>query len=142
MFDLEQAIADWRGQMLAAGINTPAPLEELESHLREAIDQEIPRQESAQKAFRAAVQQIGTPESIKVEFNKNQEMTIMKCILIVSVGIIAILVGMGFVMPAVAQYRHEGAMVHEEVLLFWLGTVLTLGGGIAAILGLKRRLAH
>ena len=32
MFDLEQAIADWRRQMLAAGIKTPVPLEELKSH--------------------------------------------------------------------------------------------------------------
>ncbi len=31
MFDLENAIADWRRQMLAAGIQTPVPLEELES---------------------------------------------------------------------------------------------------------------
>jgi hypothetical protein len=33
MFDLEQAIADWREQMLAAGVKTPVPLVELESHL-------------------------------------------------------------------------------------------------------------
>ena len=37
MFGLEQAIADWRQQMLAAGIKTPVPLEELEIHLREDI---------------------------------------------------------------------------------------------------------
>jgi hypothetical protein len=38
MFNLEQAIADWRKQMLAAGIKTPVPLEELESHLRDEIE--------------------------------------------------------------------------------------------------------
>jgi len=32
MFNLEQAIADWRQKMLAAGIETPVPLEELELH--------------------------------------------------------------------------------------------------------------
>ena len=37
MFDLEQSIAEWRRQMLAAGIKTPVPLEELEIHLREDI---------------------------------------------------------------------------------------------------------
>ena len=41
MFDLEKAIADWRRQMLAAGIKTPVPLEELESHLREEIEQQM-----------------------------------------------------------------------------------------------------
>lgn len=37
MFDLEQSIAEWRRQMLAAGIKTPVPLEDLEIHLREWI---------------------------------------------------------------------------------------------------------
>ena len=37
MFNLEQAIAEWRQQMLATGIQTPVPLEELEIHLREEI---------------------------------------------------------------------------------------------------------
>ena len=40
MFDLEKSIADWRTQMLAAGIKSPVPLEELESHLREEITQQ------------------------------------------------------------------------------------------------------
>ena len=40
MFDLEKAIANWRKQMLAAGIKMPAPLEELEIHLREEIEQQ------------------------------------------------------------------------------------------------------
>ena len=40
MFDLEQSIAEWRRQMLAAGIKTPVPLEELETHLREEIERQ------------------------------------------------------------------------------------------------------
>jgi hypothetical protein len=39
MFNLEQAIATWRRQMLAAGLKSPVPLEELESHLREEMEQ-------------------------------------------------------------------------------------------------------
>ena len=31
MFDLEKAITDWRKQMLAEGIKTPLPLDELET---------------------------------------------------------------------------------------------------------------
>ena len=41
MFDLEQSIAEWRQQMLAAGIKTPVPLEELEIHLREEIERQM-----------------------------------------------------------------------------------------------------
>jgi len=41
MFDLEQSISDWRRQMLAAGIWTPVPLDELETHLRTDIGQQM-----------------------------------------------------------------------------------------------------
>ncbi|MGO8763935.1 MAG: hypothetical protein ACLQSR_02225 [Limisphaerales bacterium] len=40
MFNIEEAIAEWRRQMLAAGIEAPVPLEELENHLREEIEQQ------------------------------------------------------------------------------------------------------
>ena len=59
MFDLENAIADWRRQMLAAGIQTPVPLEELEGHLREEIEQRMKSGLTAPQAFVSAVQQIG-----------------------------------------------------------------------------------
>ena len=55
MFDLEQAIADWRRQMLAAGIKTPVPLEELENHLREDIDRQMQSGMSAEPSFGVAV---------------------------------------------------------------------------------------
>ena len=42
MFDLEQAIAGWRRQMLAAGIQSPVPLEELGIHLRDEIERLAP----------------------------------------------------------------------------------------------------
>ena len=59
MFNLEQSIAEWRQQMLAAGIKTPVPLEELESHLREDITQQIQSGLSAQQAFGIAMGRIG-----------------------------------------------------------------------------------
>ena len=141
MFDLEKSIAEWRKQMLAAGIKTPVPLEELELHLREDARQQMNLGANAQHAFEVAVQRIGTPESIGAEFNKTNQRTIMKRILLISTGIIAVLVGLGFVMPAVAQYRHTGAMTNEEVVLFLLGSVLVLAGGITALSRLKRRKA-
>ena len=57
----------------------------------------------------------------------------MKRTLKIIIGIIAVLVGMGFVMPAFAQWRHEGAMTGMSVALLFLGIVLTLGGGSTAI---------
>jgi len=70
MFDLEQAIADWRQQMLAAGIKSPAPLEELEIHLREEIEQQMFSGANKQGAFENAVARIGRTNSLQQEFQK------------------------------------------------------------------------
>jgi hypothetical protein len=70
MFDLEQAITDWRQQMLAAGIKTPVPLEELESHLREEIEQLMKSELNARQAFDKATQEVGKANMLKNEFEK------------------------------------------------------------------------
>jgi hypothetical protein len=70
MFDLENSISDWRKQMLAAGIKTPVPLEELENHLRHEIQRQIKLELNEQRAFETAVQQIGDASAIKMEFKK------------------------------------------------------------------------
>ena len=68
MFDLEQSIADWRRQMLAAGIQTPVPLEELEIHLCDEIEQHVKSGLTEQRAFEVSVQQIGRGEVLRTEF--------------------------------------------------------------------------
>jgi hypothetical protein len=70
MFDLEQSIAEWRRQMMAAGIKSPVPLEELESHLREDTAQQMQSGLSAQQAFGTATKQIGQALELKKEFKK------------------------------------------------------------------------
>jgi hypothetical protein len=45
---------------------------------------------------------------------------------------------MAFVMPAVAQYQHEGAMKNGEPWLFLIGSLLTLAGCGAAVRGMKK----
>jgi hypothetical protein len=70
MFDLEESIADWRKQMLAAGIESPVPLEELEIHLREEIERQMQRGAKVQNAVETAIRQIGGAEKITTEFNK------------------------------------------------------------------------
>jgi hypothetical protein len=57
----------------------------------------------------------------------------------ITIGIVAVLVGMGFVMPAVAQWKHEGSMTSLSVALLLLGAVMTLAGGGAAIHGIAKR---
>lgn len=73
MFDLEKSIANWRCQMLAAGIKAPVPSEELEGHLREEIEQQMKLGANKQKAFEMAVQQIGQPKILDSEFKKKRK---------------------------------------------------------------------
>jgi hypothetical protein len=70
MFDLEKSIAEWRRQMLAVGIKTPVPLEELESHLREETERQTKSGLNEQKAFEDAIQQIGKANMLNNEFEK------------------------------------------------------------------------
>ena len=70
MFDLEKSIAEWRRQMLAAGIKTPVPMEELEIHLREEIERQTKSGSNEMEAFKTAVQKIGPAHMIQNEFVK------------------------------------------------------------------------
>lgn len=70
MYNLEGEIARWRKRMAAGGINAPAVLDELESHLREEIEQQFFSGASEQKAFEAAVLRIGQARRLKCEFAK------------------------------------------------------------------------
>jgi hypothetical protein len=70
MFDLERSIAEWREQMSSAGIKAPAPLEELENHLREEIERQIPSGLPPHQAFEMAAEQFGPARPLKTEFKK------------------------------------------------------------------------
>jgi len=139
MFDLEQFIADWRRQMLAAGIETPEPLEELESHLREEVGRQVQSGLSMQQAFKNSAQQIGQPKALSREFKKD-ERTIMKKTLMVLAGILGILVGLAVIMPAAHLYKEQG-MVHNAVVGFSWGIPVVLIGASTAIYGFKKRKA-
>jgi hypothetical protein len=69
MFNLDQSIAEWRRQMLAAGIKTPA-LDELESHLRDDVEMQMRSGSDPQQAFDAAIRRIGQTNALIAEFRK------------------------------------------------------------------------
>jgi hypothetical protein len=70
MFNLEQAISEWRRQMLATGVKALDILDELESHLRENIDEQIQAGTSPEQAFEIAARRIGDPDALRSEFAK------------------------------------------------------------------------
>ena len=70
MPDLEKSIAEWRKQMLTAGISAAA-LDELEGHLREEIARQIQAGTAGPEAFASATAQIGRADLLKTEFKKS-----------------------------------------------------------------------
>jgi hypothetical protein len=70
MFNLETSITEWRRQMLAAGIKSPVPLDELETHLREEIGQQIKSGRTEAEAFETAIGNIGQAHKMQGEFKK------------------------------------------------------------------------
>ena len=89
MFDLETSIAEWREQMLAAGIKTPVPLEELEIHLGEEIERQMKAGGDEAEAFKIAVQQIGHGKALKSEFNKADSNRMMTWTVMLIIGWLA-----------------------------------------------------
>ncbi|MDB6059185.1 MAG: hypothetical protein JWO95_3029 [Verrucomicrobiales bacterium] len=72
MFNLEQAVAQWRERLLRAGIERESSLDELECHLRDDIDRQIINGLNLEQSFQVAIGQIGSATSLKSEFTKVQ----------------------------------------------------------------------
>src|SRR4051812_6178372 len=70
MFNLDKAIAEWRGRMTAGGIKKSEVLDELESHLRDDIEQRTGQGLSVEAAFSAAVEALGQSRALEQEFAK------------------------------------------------------------------------
>jgi len=138
MNNFDANIADWRRQPMAAGIKRAEVLDELENHLREDIERRARLGADVSQLFEKAVAQFGRPQLLKAEFDQIKERKYMKRGMMIGVGIVGVMVGMAFVMPAVAQYRDLGAMSGPSPWLFLLGSLMTLGGLFAGIRGVRK----
>jgi len=74
MFELEQAIADWRRELDHAGVKTSVVLDELESHLRDEIDAQMRLGVDERQAFQTAVEQIGQARTLARELTGEQKL--------------------------------------------------------------------
>ncbi len=122
MFDLEPAIAEWRKQMLVAGIKAPAPLEELESHLREDIEQLKKSGMDERAAFENAAHQTGQPQSLKSEFNKI-ETPFMEAVF---KYVIVLLIGIAAQWPGSLQLRDQLVMSNKWLGVWLLGLIFQM----------------
>ncbi len=125
MFNLEQAISAWRQQMLATGIQAPVPLEELESHLRDEIEQHLKSGLPGQRAFEISVPHIGPPELLKKEFKKC-ERPFMKLTTEIIAGIVGLGAGAALQIPGSLQLRDELVMANGRFGLWLLGWLLVV----------------
>ena len=135
MFNLEQSITEWRQQMLAAGIKTPVPLEELEIHLREEIEQQMKSGLSGQEAFEISIRQIGQPKRLNNEFEKS-ERKYKKRTAIILLGVFDVLFGPAVFLPALAKYNREGVSDSDVVVSMMMGIIFTLVGVGMTVYGL------
>ena len=70
MFNLDQAIEQWRRQLAVGGIKSLEALDELESHLREEVRHQLEAGLDEAQAFAVAVGRIGEACELKREFSK------------------------------------------------------------------------
>src|SRR5262245_19968787 len=68
MFNLEEAIVEWKRQMVAAGVAASDVLDELESHLRDDVEEQVRSGMYLEAAFASAVQRIGAAKTLRAEF--------------------------------------------------------------------------
>jgi hypothetical protein len=144
MPDLETQIGEWRRQMLAAGIKTPVPLEELESHLRDEIEQQMRQGIDSQRAFEVAVHRLGPTTALESEFQKaNLKEHMNKNLINLLVAIAALAVGMGLILPGVAKWRMHEPFDALSITLPLIGIAFFAFGAVRGAIGiagsLKRR---
>ncbi len=53
-------------------------------------------------------------------------------------GVIALLIGLGFVVPPVAQWRTQGSLPNVSIVLLGLGLLIATAGLFTDISGLRR----
>lgn len=70
MFELEKEITRWRERLSHSESFTPDHVAEMESHLRDSVEDLQSRELSTEEAFLIANRRLGTAEELRSEFNK------------------------------------------------------------------------
>lgn len=124
MPDIDTKIAEWRKRMAAEGIKDAAVLDELEAHLREEIQQRLTAGDLSAEAFEFAVARIGTPNSLRKEFNKISGATSLSVIIGTSIwAVLTILVAV----------MMTGRVFHGNMTLWLCAHIVILTAGYFAL---------
>jgi hypothetical protein len=135
MFDLEQAVSEWRREMRAAGIMSSLLLDELECHLRDDLEERMTAGTDARQALGAAVHRVGPAIELRNEFQKaklNQPMKqeTYKLLREILLAIAVLAVGLGLVMPAVAKLKEQGSLARFDIAMLLVGTTALTGSAM------------
>lgn len=70
MFNLDEAIGQWRVNMACGGACSKSDLDELESHVRDQVDHLLSANLSHEEALSVALHRIGNPDALRAEYAK------------------------------------------------------------------------
>ena len=124
MFDLEKQIEEWRREMQAAGIKTPVPLDELESHLRDEVEQQMRSGLGAEAAFEIAAQRIGQGGALKAEFTRTCFSIEMRLGELMGIACVAIACMFSLWLVGALVTAHEPSLIERLLGLTAVATIV------------------
>ena len=101
MHDMEQSIAEWRKTIVAEHKVGRETIDELETHLRENVEQFVRLGMTEREAFQRAVAQLGGARMIASEFQKLDQGTWLPVKLVTGFGVVAAL---GFAILLIVRF--------------------------------------
>jgi hypothetical protein len=138
MRDLEQSIAEWRQTMSAAPNIGPDTIAELETHLRETVEQLMRSGMSEAEAFERAIAQLGPPSKMAAEFQKLNAFTWLPFRIVTAIAGAAALLLSTYMFSAF-QHRHSDLLLATHVYAVTLGYSLGLLLGVLGICFVAQR---
>jgi hypothetical protein len=132
MHNLETSIADWRKTMIAVHQYTPGTLDELESHLRETVQELVRTGLDEAQAFDRAVAGLGSPLTLASEFEKLRP-ALWLPIKIVTAVIVALALALVAYLPFKMQSGAWSLLLAVHVFTVTLGYTTTMLLGLLGI---------
>jgi hypothetical protein len=148
MFYLEPAFEQWRQEMRAAGIKPPLLLDELESHLRDEVEQQIHSGQTARQAFVTAVHRMGPATELKFEFETvrsnpdNPNETMKQKLISIAASVAVMFIAVGLILPAVAKLKEQGSLARFEIAMLLIGTTALTASAMFGAYNIANSLRH
>jgi len=152
MFDLESQIRKWRGHINSTGSLGAQDVEELESHLRDSIDELTGRGVSAEEAFLISIRRMGDAEALHDEYAKVSTESVWRQLLVpaddeqarrrhrIEIAVVLVLALFGGLLGKIpALFGHP--VVEESALLYARNAALFALPPVAVYLIWKRALS-